>query len=119
MIEVNREGKLTRGQKIYLLRQFLERLGFILLWLLSIFFVENALRYGVGGITTFYWLLLTGFKSLGIMALIGYTGRCTNCSMQDGQNRSCRMSSCLQNEVIAAKSYFLLSQSERIFLFVD
>jgi hypothetical protein len=73
MLEVNREGKLTRGQKIYLLRQFLERLGFMLLWLLIIFFVQNALRYGVGGITTFYWLLLTGFKSLGIMALMGYT----------------------------------------------
>lgn len=71
-VNADQIDNLTKGQKIYLLRQFLDRLGFMLLWLLGLFFVENTFRYGVGGIPTFYWLLLTGFKIIGVAALIGY-----------------------------------------------
>lgn len=72
MIEVNRAGKLSRGQKIYLLRQFLERLGFILLWLGGTFWADYGLRQERSHAFAFDWFAITAFKIIGIATLIGY-----------------------------------------------
>jgi hypothetical protein len=72
-VEVNRQGKLVNGQKIYLFVQFLQRLGFILIWLLFIFIIESVTRDKNGEMPNFYSLIITMLKIVGIMSLCGYT----------------------------------------------
>jgi len=71
MTEENQEGKLTEEQKIYLFRQFLGRLVFLLIWLLGTFLIYLEFKQEGDGILTFDTLLITGFMIAGIVALIG------------------------------------------------
>lgn len=69
-IQINKDGKLTKAQKLYLLGQFLERLGFMLIWLIGVFFIESI--YKNGSTLNFYVVIITIFKVAGVTALGGY-----------------------------------------------
>lgn len=69
-VEVNQEEMLTKEQKIYLLRLFLQRLAFLLFWLLSTFLIHSGFNQK-GDALTFDRLAITVFMIAGIIALIG------------------------------------------------
>lgn len=69
-IQINKDGKLTKAQKFYLLGQLAEKLGFMLIWLLGAFSVGSI--YKNESILNFYTIIITFFEIAGMIALVGY-----------------------------------------------